>query len=173
MHYFREIFYSLAWGTLGTRGLEAHHDLPETITILVAAGVRNTIYFLYPTKKTLLTRYALKVSKSHISFLLFHPRDANVLLCKNIFHLTISTNYSSLKLKNFFVLIVGANSSGEIYILRLSIDAEAMLRVKEINKLVCGSEIFAMVFCKRLDTLLAATDVGLIGWFVNDYEEEM
>ncbi|XP_065202188.1 leucine-rich repeat and WD repeat-containing protein 1-like [Planococcus citri] len=140
----KEIFYTLSWGKL------KHELLEEDGSILAAGGVRNIIYFMFPAREILLTQYPIKVSKpasTHISCLLFHPSDENILFC--------------------------AFNNGEILILRLSINEDLMLIITEINKITCFYEIFSLSYCSSLNLLLAASDNGLLGWFVDNCDEEI
>lgn len=77
-----------------------------------------------------------------------------------------------MKSLNYY-LFLGSTSGGEVIILKLDVDSKQMLIVKEINKIVGHSEIFALAFCKHLDIMLAATASGLVGWLLQSCEEEM
>lgn len=155
----REILYALAWSILSSE------ILTDSITILAAGGVQNIVYFVLPAQKIILTQFTLPKtdSKTHITNLLFHPQNNNLLFCKHTFvqHLYRRFRYT------FFIRYshpLGSRSSGMIHLLQLEVDRETMLQVKVIQELNAASEIFAAAFCKYSNLLLVATESGLVGF---------
>lgn len=69
--------------------------------------------------------------------------------------------------------VTGSLNIGEIVILHLSIDVDLMLKISEINRITSFYEVFNIVYSTSHNLLLASSDNGLLGWFVDDCHKEM